>query len=322
MKNSLSSQIELELKSLDLNSDLPDLYDPIAYTLENGGKRIRPLLLMLSAKMFGVEPKQSIHQAIAIEIFHNFTLLHDDVMDNAPLRRGKPSVFKKWNINTAILSGDVMFSLSVKELAKCKADVLPLILNTFVDMTIKVCEGQQMDMDFESSNAVNIDDYMKMIELKTAYLIGGCLKVGAQLGKASENDCSAMFRFGLKAGTAFQIIDDYLDAFGDPGKFGKRIGGDILSGKKTYLFLETERALSGSEREDFLSIFNSKSLDDESKVNDVKLYYERSGSKDKLEKLCSDLLAQAEKILENVRGDLNAKEELINLTRQLSKREN
>lgn len=322
MKSSLSSQIELALQKLELNSDFPELYNPIAYTIENGGKRIRPLFLMLSAKMFGVDPNLAIHQALAIEIFHNFTLLHDDVMDNAPLRRGKPSVFKKWNISTAILSGDVMFSLSLRELSKCNAEVLPVILNTFVDITIKVCEGQQMDMDFENSKVVNIDDYMKMIELKTAYLIGGCLKIGAQLGKANEKECLEMFSFGLKAGTAFQIIDDYLDAFGDPDTFGKQTGGDILSGKKTYLFLETEKALSGSDREEFLSIFNSKTLDRESKVSKVKFLYEKSGSKDKLKRLCSEMLNEAEKIIENVQGDLRAKEELINLTRQLSKRQN
>lgn len=322
MKSSLSSQIELELQKLDLNSDLPGLYNPIVYTLENGGKRLRPLFLMLSAKMFGVDPKQSIHQALAVEIFHNFTLLHDDVMDNAPLRRGKPSVYKKWNLSTAILTGDVMFALSVKELSKCKADVLPGILNTFVDMTIKVCEGQQMDMEFENKRVVNSKDYINMIERKTAWLIAGSLKIGAQLGKANEKDCSAMFSFGLKAGTAFQIIDDYLDVFGDPASFGKQTGGDILAGKKTYLFLETERALSAVEREEFLSIFNSNTLDNESKVNKVKVYYEKSGSKSKLEKLCSKLLNEAEKIIENMPGALKGKEELINLTRQLSNRQN
>lgn len=322
MKSSLSSQIELELQKLDLNSDLPGLYNPIVYTLENGGKRLRPLFLMLSAKMFGVDPKHSIHQALAVEIFHNFTLLHDDVMDNAPLRRGKPSVYKKWNLSTAILTGDVMFALSVKELSKCKADVLPGILNTFVDMTIKVCEGQQMDMEFENKRVVNSKDYINMIERKTAWLIAGSLKIGAQLGKANEKDCSAMFSFGLKAGTAFQIIDDYLDVFGDPASFGKQTGGDILAGKKTYLFLETERALSAVEREEFLSIFNSNTLDNESKVNKVKVYYEKSGSKSKLEKLCSKLLNEAEKIIENMPGALKGKEELINLTRQLSNRQN
>lgn len=320
MTESLSRLIETELKELQLPTDLPNLYDPISYTLDLGGKRIRPLLLLLSSKLFGCLEEQSIHQALAVEIFHNFTLVHDDIMDNAPLRRGKSSVYKKWDINTAILSGDVMFSLSMKELAKCPKEKLPSILNVFVDMTIKVCEGQQMDMDFESRSDVTLDEYLLMIDYKTAYLLAGSLQIGALMGNASNEDADNMFEYGIKLGKAFQLMDDYLDTFGNENSFGKKVGGDILEGKKTYLYIETLKSLGEKEKEEFLKVFNENSLSDEDKINKVRRYFELSGSKASLEILSNKLIQEAGILLENTSGELEAKKELINLTNQLINR--
>jgi len=321
MIEELAGRIEKEIAQLNLPRQLPDLYDPIAYSLANGGKRLRPLLLMISSRIFNVSDDIAIHQALAVEIFHNFTLIHDDIMDNAPLRRGKPSVYQKWNQNSAILSGDVMFAISIQEVSKCENSILPDVLSTFLDMTIKVCEGQQMDMDFEKRSDVDMSEYIKMIELKTAYLLAGSLKIGAILGRATKETIEMMFEFGMKVGTAFQLIDDYLDAYGDPEKFGKQMGGDIMAGKKTFLFIETTKKLGGEEKLKFEELFDSKKVDMEEKVEKVKFHFEKSGSKDKLKERADSLLYSAQEILQRVEGNFEAKEELINLTYKLMNRD-
>ncbi len=321
MIKELSAKIEDELNNLDLPTDLPNLYDPISYTLENGGKRLRPLLLMISSRIFGGNDEDSIHQALAVEIFHNFTLVHDDIMDNAPLRRGKESVYKKWDSNTAILSGDVMYSLSFAELSKCNPETLPAILECFIDTGIKVCEGQQMDMDFEMRDDVVLDEYIKMIGMKTAVLMAGSLKIGALAAGGSISDSDSMYEYGMKAGTAFQLIDDYLDAFGDPEKFGKKVGGDIIARKKTYLYLNTLEYLEEEDKKEFEKVFNSDTLSDDYKVNQVKDFFKKTGAHDRIRERANALLFEAKEILDNIKGDEKAKEELINLTLQLTNRE-
>ena len=321
MIEELTGRIEKELKNLVVPGYLPELYDPISYTLADGGKRIRPLLLMLSARIFDVSDEESIHQAMAVEIFHNFTLVHDDIMDNAPLRRGKASVYQKWNANTAILSGDVMFSLSMQEVVKCNQQSIKEVLDTFIGMTIKVCEGQQMDMNFEKNSDVSIDEYMKMIELKTAYLLAGSLKLGAILGRADKTTQENIFNFGLKSGIAFQLMDDFLDAFGTTKNFGKQIGGDILAGKKTFLHLHCLSNLFGKEREEYLDCFTSSSINAEEKIERTKKYFETTGAKEAVKKKAQDMLDDAKKSLHKIEGNRLAIEQLVFLTNQLTNRE-
>ncbi len=214
------------------------LYEPISYTLNLGGKRLRPALVLMSCDIFGGDIEKAVHPAMGVEIFHNFTLLHDDIMDNAPLRRGNKTVHQKWNANTAILSGDTMFVLAYEYVAKTDPALLPEVLDLFNDTARKVCEGQQYDMDYETQADVSIPEYMLMIRLKTAVLIACSLKLGAILAHADKTAAEKIYELGIELGLAFQLQDDFLDAFGDTAKFGKAIGGDIATNKKTYLYLK------------------------------------------------------------------------------------
>jgi geranylgeranyl diphosphate synthase type II len=225
--------------------DPAQLYLPISYTLDLGGKRLRPVLVLMSCELFGGDIADAIYPAMGVEIFHNFTLLHDDIMDNAPLRRGNTTVHQKWDTNTAILSGDTMFVIAYEHVAKTNPVLLPEVLNLFNDTARKVCEGQQYDMNFETQPDVSIADYMTMIRLKTAVLIACSLKLGAILARASQEGADKIYEFGIELGLAFQLQDDFLDAFGDTSKFGKAIGGDIATNKKTFLFLKAFELATG-----------------------------------------------------------------------------
>jgi geranylgeranyl diphosphate synthase type II len=247
-----------------------ELYDPIIYTLNLGGKRIRPALLLLANDLFGGKIENAFNSALAIEVFHNFTLVHDDIMDNAPLRRGKPTVFKKWNSSIAILTGDVMLIQAIQLLSKDNPNTLPEVLSIFNTTAIEVCEGQQFDMNFETSNNVSIDDYLKMIELKTAVLLGCSLKIGAILANTSQENINHIYEFGKNLGIAFQLMDDVLDLYGNPEKFGKRIGGDIIANKKTYLLLKAQEIATGKAKKDLDFCLSSTSLKDEAKVEKIK----------------------------------------------------
>lgn len=257
------------------------LYAPINYTLALGGKRIRPALLLLANDLFNGKPEKAINAALAIEVFHNFTLVHDDIMDNAPIRRGKPTVFKKWDVNTAILSGDVMLVEAYQLLAACEASVLPELLKLFNKTAVEVCEGQQYDMLFEKAADVTIDNYLKMIELKTAVLLGASLKMGAIIAGASKSDAKHFYEFGKNIGVAFQLMDDILDVYGNPEKFGKQVGGDILANKKTYLLLKTMELANGALRKELEFCLNSKTLSPENKITRVKSIYNQLKIKEK-----------------------------------------
>ena len=230
--------VESALQELQFpGGKLDSLYLPIKYALSAGGKRIRPVLTLMSADSFGNKAETALMPAIGIETFHNFTLLHDDVMDKSDIRRGRPTVHKKYNENTAILSGDTMLTLASKYISRVPESLLPQILDCFNDMAIKVYEGQQLDMDFESANKIDPEEYLEMIKLKTGALLGASAKIGALVGGASEKDAEKMYEFGVMTGVAFQIQDDWLDTFGDSAIFGKAIGGDINNAKKTYLYV-------------------------------------------------------------------------------------
>ena len=269
----LKSLFESYLSNQIFDKEPANLYAPIKYTLQNAGKRVRPLLVLMSAKSFGTDVKEALPAAAAIEIFHNFTLLHDDIMDNAPLRRGKPTVFKKWGENIAILSGDTMLVWAYKMLEAYDGGVYKKLNSLLNKTAIEVCEGQQMDMDFENREDVSITEYIEMIRLKTAVLLGVALQFGGIIAKASEEDLRRISDFGIKLGLAFQIQDDYLDTFGDSDTFGKRIGGDILDRKKTFLYLTALQEASAEDRTNLQSLFNSKELpDDELIAETIKIF--------------------------------------------------
>jgi geranylgeranyl diphosphate synthase type II len=244
----LQSYFESELENLKWKKKPKELYEPIQYIMSLGGKRMRPVLLLAAAEMFGANKEQALNQAIAIEIFHNFSLVHDDLMDNAPLRRKKATVHTKWNNNIAILSGDVMMIYAYDYLIKCSPNVVVQVMQEFNNTAIEVCEGQQMDMNFESILKVNIADYLKMIRLKTAELLAGSLKIGALIAGAESNNAQLMAEFGLSLGISFQLQDDLLDVYGEPSKFGKRPGGDILANKKTYLLVRAMEMAEGNDK--------------------------------------------------------------------------
>ena len=261
--------IEAEINNTSYLKDPVNLYSPIEYTMEFGGKRIRPILLLISYQLFNDNIERAFSPAKAIEIFHNFTLLHDDIMDKAPLRRGKITVHKKWNNNIAILSGDVMMIHAYQLLAQVESKYLKSILNIFNKAAIEVCEGQQWDMDFESKDDVPLIDYMQMIEFKTAVLLAASLKIGAVLADAKKKDQNHLYEFGLNMGIAFQLKDDLLDVFGTSKLFGKKIGGDILANKKTFLYLKALQISDVSTKLKLKKLYTSKDEYD-TKVEKVK----------------------------------------------------
>ncbi len=249
-----------------------NLYDPVKYILDQPGKKIRYQLTLLGCKLFSDNNQNALDAATAIEIFHNFTLVHDDVMDNADTRRGLDSIHKKWDINTAILSGDVMLILAYEYLLKCPQESLQAVLSNFSKTGREVCEGQQLDMDFESLPSVQMDSYLEMIRKKTAVLLGSALYIGAKCGGASEKDAGHLYEFGVDLGIAFQIRDDILDCYGDKKKVGKLKGGDILQGKKTILYIRAWNCLPPEDQAIFEQLYNSQS---ETKVNDVMEWFHK-----------------------------------------------
>lgn len=262
--------VEEALKKTVTTKKPAELYDPIIYTLNLGGKRIRPALLLLANDLFDGKTENALNSALAIEIFHNFTLVHDDIMDDAPLRRGQKTVYKKWNTNIAILTGDVMLIQAIQLLSIDNKETLSEVLTIFNTTAIEVCEGQQFDMNYETLNNISIDDYLKMIELKTAVLLGASLKIGAVLAGASKENANHIYEFGKNLGIAFQLMDDVLDLYGDPEKFGKRIGGDVIANKKTYLLLKAQEIALGKAKKDLDFCLSSTALKDDAKVEKIK----------------------------------------------------
>ena len=277
MKNNeeILDLFENYLAQIQLPEEPERLYQPIIYSMSGGGKRIRPSLLMLVCDAYGGSLNESLPVAAAVEMFHNFTLLHDDIMDNATVRRGKPSVYASWGDNVAILSGDAMMIYSYRLLHQAPAAKLHRIMDIFTTMALQVCEGQQYDMDFESLQKVSVVEYMRMIELKTSVLLAGSAMIGAVLGDASEEDCRRIYRYALELGLAFQQQDDLLDSYGRQEELGKRIGGDILEGKKTCLMLNAMSRATDADRETLRTTHLDKSLSDEEKVARVKAIYDR-----------------------------------------------
>ena len=257
-----------------------ELYQPLDYILALGGKQMRPVLLLMAAELFDKNSTQSaLPAAYAVELFHNFSLIHDDIMDQAPIRRGMPTVHNQFGTNTAILSGDVMLVYAYQFLLKSNHPQLQNIINVFNETAIGVCEGQQMDMNFEKVQSVTLDEYIKMIELKTSILLHGAMKIGALLANANENEADLIAEFGRSMGIAFQLQDDYLDSFGEEANFGKRIGGDIIQNKKTYLFLKALELSSIVDKTELLNYYAlSDNVNENDKIENVKQIFLRSGA--------------------------------------------
>ncbi|MBR9922146.1 MAG: polyprenyl synthetase family protein [Bacteroidetes bacterium] len=267
------------LKSSDLGHYPAALYEPVDYILENGGKRLRPVLLMMGHGLFAEDHKDALPAALAVEVFHNFTLLHDDIMDEAPLRRGKETVHKKYGLNAGILSGDVMMIKSYELLlgSKASAETKEDIMKLFSLTARQVCEGQQLDMDFETREDVELPEYLQMIEWKTAVLIAAALEIGARLGGATTEDAAHLYEFGRNMGLAFQVQDDLLDTFGDPEKFGKRPGGDILQNKKTFLILSGLELANSAQAKELQKLYYQPAADPDQKVSAVKEWFLKLG---------------------------------------------
>jgi geranylgeranyl diphosphate synthase, type II len=252
-----------------------ELYEPIGYILSLGGKRMRPALLLMACDLFGGDVEKALSPALGIEVFHNFTLMHDDIMDNAPLRRGKITVHERWNKSVGILSGDVMLVEAYKLIMQVDDHLLRSVLDIFNETSVGVCEGQQYDMGFEHRNDVSIDEYLNMIRLKTSVLLGGALKIGALIGGASNRDAELLYNFGVHLGIAFQLQDDILDVYGDPEKFGKQVGGDIISNKKTFLLLKTLELAKDSTKTELENWVGGTNFDNTEKVNAVTAIYDK-----------------------------------------------
>ncbi len=269
--------IEAEIKNQKFGSAPSSLYDPIKYIMSLGGKRLRPLLTLLSYSLYKKNAKQIVPLATAIEAFHNFTLLHDDIMDNAPLRRGSRTVHEKWNINTAILAGDVMLVKVYDQLLKVEGSLLKEVLSKFNGCATDVCEGQQWDMEFERMKSVSEEQYIQMIRLKTAVLLGFSLEFGAILAHAPVKDQKALRSLGIDIGIGFQLKDDWLDVFGDRKKFGKQVGGDIIANKKTFLLITALDRARGMDKNELHKLIASTQFDKEEKVKAVTAIYDRLG---------------------------------------------
>lgn len=298
------------------------LYDPIKYVLSIGGKRIRPVLLLLTYNMYRDDIERVMPTAVGLETYHNYTLLHDDLMDKADMRRGMPTVHRKWDDNTAILSGDSMLVVAFQRVAQCPAENLQDILSLFTMTALEIGEGQQYDMDFENRMDVTEDEYIEMIRLKTSVLLACAVKMGAIMAGASDEDAKNLYDFGEKLGLAFQLQDDLLDVYGDPKVFGKAIGGDITSNKKTYMLINAILRANNEQREELIKWITTENFDKEEKIKAVTKLYNKIGIRQLCEKKINDYFAEALTYLEKVNVPEEKKTALQRFTDQMMHREN
>lgn len=307
----LRNFVEKGLAAAKFDKEPKDLYDPIGYMISIGGKRIRPVTCLMAYNLFSDRiDKNILYPALALEIFHGFTLIHDDIMDNAPLRRGQQSVHTKWNSNIAILSGDVMSIMAYQYLAECKSEVLENVLKVFSKTAAQVCEGQQYDMSFEDLPFLTMEDYLKMIGLKTAALIAGSAKIGALIAGAEKQICDTLYDFAYLLGLAFQIQDDYMDTFSNTSLFGKSIGGDIVNNKKTWLLVQTIKTIPSQERSKLDALLALGSEKREEKIEGIRNLYIEYGIKEAAEKAINDYSAKAMESLAAIPLTLAQKEQL------------
>lgn len=314
--------VETEIGKLTIAKFEPsELYDPINYILRLGGKRLRPAMVVMACNMFSEEIKGSIPAALAVEIFHNFTLVHDDIMDNAPKRRNQQTIHEKWNPNVAILSGDAMQILAYQNLCKVNPEILPAILDVFNKTAIEVCEGQQYDMNFVNRSDVSLKEYLRMIELKTSVLLAGSLKIGAVCGGADQDEAQKLYEFGRNLGLAFQIQDDYLDVYGDSEKFGKAIGGDIAENKKTFLLIKAIEMATDENAEILKKAIMGQIADIDIKIEMVQMAYDELDIQKITKEAISDYSKKAFDCLDSINISAERKEPLKKLAIELMDRE-
>lgn len=314
--------IEREFQKLDFPKNPSELYKPIEYILSIGGKRIRPLFTLLAANVFSDDVQKAINPAIGLEIFHNFTLLHDDIMDKADIRRNQPTVHKKWNENVAILSGDAMMIYSYDFFMNLPLEIQNKIFKTFNKTAIEVCEGQQFDMNFENQMEVSEQEYIKMIELKTSVLIAACFKIGALCGGANETDAQNMYEFGKNLGLAFQLRDDYLDCFGNTAEFGKQIGGDIVANKKTYLLIKALNISDIKTKEKLIAEINKIEFDRTEKVNTILNIYHQLNIPQIAEDKIEEYYNLAFSYFDKISAPAQRKTEIVEFVNSLKNRNN
>jgi geranylgeranyl diphosphate synthase type II len=289
-----------EFSNLHIDKQPNNLYEPIDYILSLGGKRIRPVLTLMATDVFDGDYKKAIAAAKAIEMFHNFSLVHDDIMDDAPLRRGNETVHEKWNLNTGILSGDAMLILAYQYFENYEPKIFQALAKLFSKTALEVCEGQQYDVDFETRDDVTIPEYLKMIEYKTAVLLGTAMKMGAIVAETSEENAGLIYNFGLNLGIAFQLQDDYLDAFGNPETFGKQVGGDIIENKKTYLYLKAMEFSNEANQQQLLHLFSIQPQENTDKIESVKAVFNASGASQATQDAISNYTEKAFETLEKM----------------------
>ena len=300
--------ISRHFESIKYQKEPNNLYEPIRYILSLGGKRLRPVLTLMATEVFDVDCQKALAAATAVEVFHNFSLIHDDIMDDAPLRRGNETVHEKWNINTGILSGDAMLILAYQYFEAYEPKIFQELAKLFSKTALEVCEGQQYDVDFETRDDVTIPDYLKMIEYKTAVLVAAAMKMGAIVAETTEENKNLIYDFGLNLGLAFQLQDDYLDAFGNPETFGKQVGGDIIENKKTYLYLKAMEFASVNEKKQLLHLFSFQSSENTDKINSVKGIFNQTGASAATQKAIENFTFKALETLEkmNIGNDKKA----------------
>lgn len=298
-----------------------NLYEPITYLLDLGGKRIRPVLTLMTTEIFGGDFRKALNAALAIEVFHNFSLVHDDIMDNAPLRRGKSTVHEKWDVNTGILSGDVMLIKAYQLLEPYEDTLSKHLIQLFSKTAIQVCEGQQYDVDFENRADVSLAEYLKMIEYKTAVLLGAAMQMGALVAEAKIEDQHTVYNFGKHLGLAFQLQDDYLDAFGDPKTFGKQIGGDIIANKKTFLYLQSLERGTPQQKLELEHLFSIQTQDNSDKIQAVKEIFLACGAVEAIKLEIQQYTDKAFKALEHLEIEAAHKDALLALGNSMIQRE-
>lgn len=313
--------IESALADIEYAASPDGLYAPVRYELSLGGKRVRPLLTLLACEMFGGDCRSALHAAVGLEVFHNFTLLHDDVMDKADVRRGKPTVHKVWDENRAILSGDAMEIIAFRYIARTAAPHTGAVIDWFLKTALEICEGQQYDMEFETRDDVTEAEYIEMIRLKTAVLLGGALKIGAIIGGADSADADRIYRFGESLGLAFQLQDDWLDVYGDPARFGKKIGGDILNNKKTYMLINAQRRAEGADAEELSHWLSATEYDPAEKIVVVTALYNRVGAGELCLQQVDAYSRRAIEALREIALPEAAKQPLYDLATSLMKRD-
>ena len=314
-------KINSYIENLPYTRKPQSLYEPVRYVLSMGGKRIRPSLMLMAYNMFKDDPESILPTACAIETYHNYTLLHDDLMDNAEMRRGMPTVHVKWDANTAILSGDSMLVLAFQRMMQCSENKLKPVLELFTETSLEIGEGQQYDMDFETRTDVTEDEYIEMIRLKTSVLLACALKIGAILADAPDADADNLYKFGEQMGLAFQLQDDYLDVYGDPAVFGKAIGGDILCNKKTYMLINAFNRADESRRNELLKWVTAEKFDPKKKIAAVTDIYNKVGIKRLAEEKIEYYFAQSRKYLAAIKVDDERKAVLTDYTDQMMRRE-